>query len=319
MNHRLFFASVIFLTLTSLPLSSIGTSATAAPGQRLSRAEERCRLAFSMIESDHILEGRAVLIPLCHKSDTTAEMYCLLARTYIQDPEQDPKMNGEIVGDLLQSIKLDPEYGTAYRYMAQFYNVQGQWQEALKYADKALKVKKPDFTALKERTGTYSSMNRYNEALASIDQFHKLFKPSDTTLFSRATLLEQLKRYPEAVADYRLSLSLRNQDTTVFHLARCLELMGKYGDAIAELTKLLKVNAKDGEALALRARLAGKNKNLLMALSDYTKAIALEPTYKLYNERAAIYAQLGQTAAASRDLKEAKELQEQLKKEPFSF
>ncbi|GEM_PF-953880 len=93
--------------------------------------------AIHLIEDGHIIEGRKLLRPFCHRPDTTARMYFGLAQSYIEDPEMDPKMNNEILNDLNMAIKLEPDNGEHYRYMARFYNVQGQWKDALIYEQKA--------------------------------------------------------------------------------------------------------------------------------------------------------------------------------------
>ncbi|MBU6452553.1 MAG: tetratricopeptide repeat protein [Cyanobacteria bacterium REEB67] len=269
---------------------------------------QRFKLAQHLIVNEHILDGRRILIPLCHRPETTARMYTLLARTYIEDPEQDPKMNGEIERDLKMAMSLDPNDGMSFRWMANFCNLQGQYKESLIYADKAIKAKLTDNAAYREKAVSYSNLGRFDEAIKALDSLIAVSGPSDSVFTSKAKLLEKLKRYPAAEAAYRQSIAARNQDTTVFLLVHCLDLDGKYQEAITELNKQLKVNPDDSEALAMRARLAAKNKNIPMALADLSKAIDLEPTSKLYNERAAIFASLGKQDAAARDLAQARRL-----------
>ncbi len=264
--------------------------------------------AFALIADGHVLEGRRMLIPFCHRPDTTALMYCYLALSYIDDPEMDSKMNNEIVNDLNMAIKMDPDTGEYYRYMAKYHNIQGQWDEALKYEDKALKAKKPDRAALKERSGTYASLGRYKEALTDLDAYLAKEVSTQNTYFIKATLLQELKRYDEAAKFYRLSIGLRNQDRTIIQLARCLDLAGKYQEAISELNKVIKTTPLDDESLVMRGRLHRKNKNLQLAVNDFSKALEIEPRAKIYTERASLYRQLGQKAAEVKDLAKAKEL-----------
>lgn len=236
-------------------------------------------------------------------------MYFFLARSYIEDPEMDPTMNKEIVQDLNMAIKLDPDNGEYYRYMAKFYNIQGQWDEALKYEEKALKAKKVDVAAYRERSGTYASLGRYNEALANMDIYIAKVPPSENTYFNKAAILQELKRYDEAAKFFRLSIGLRNQDRTIIQLSRCLDLAGRYQEAIDELSKVIKTTPLDDESLVMRARLHRKNKNAQLALNDFTKALEIEHSAKTYTERAAVYAQLGQKSAEAKDLAKAKEIQ----------
>jgi tetratricopeptide (TPR) repeat protein len=278
---------------------------------------ERFKLAQHLIVNEHILDGRRILLPLCHRPETTARMYTLLARTYIEDPEQDSKMNGEIERDLKMAMSMDPNDGMSFRWMANFSNLQGQYKEALIYADKAIKAKYTDTAAYREKAVSYSNLGRFDDALKAVDSLIAISGPSDTLFTNKAKLLEKVKRYPEAEAAYRQSIAARNQDTTVFLLVHCLDADGKYQEAISELNKQLKVNPDDSEALAMRARLAVKSKNLPMALADFSKAIDLEPTSKLYNERAAIFTSMGKQEAAARDLAQAKRLDARPFDRPF--
>ncbi len=284
-------------------------TAAAAPPAKPSADTVRVSRAIDLICTGHVMEGRRMLIPFCHRPETTAPMYFYLARSYIEDPEMDSKMNNEIVQDLNMAIKLEPDNGEYYRYMAKYHNIQGQWDEALKYAEKALKAKKVDLAAYRERSGTYASLGRYNEALANMDIFMSKVPPGEGAYFNKAVMLQELKRYDEAAKFYRLSISLRNQDRTIIQLSRCLDLAGKYQEAIDELSKVIKTTPQDDESLVMRARLYRKNKNPQLALNDFTKALEIEPSAKTYTERAAVYAQLGQKSAEAKDLAKAKEMQ----------
>ena len=240
-------------------------------------------------------------------------MYCLLVRTYLEDPEQDPKMNRKIEQDLRLAAQLNPDLGSSYRFMAEYYNLLGRYDDALKNEDLALNAKIPDLGALKQKVITCSNLGRYQDALDNINQCIVKVGPSDHYYTVKGNVLQEMKRYDEAVAAYRLALKMRNQDRTVLQLARCLDLAGKYQEGIDEMTKLLKTNSKDGDALAMRARLQVKNKHPELALADLSKAIELEPSRKLYTERAALYNLLGRKPEAVKDMAKVKEFES----EPF--
>ncbi len=276
--------------------------------------KQRIKLARQLIYDGHHEDARRLMAPLCHKPDTTAEMYCILASTYLDDPEQDPKANKEIENCLNLAIKLKPEAGEPYSIMAEHLLALGDYKGVLKYSDKALNAKFPARSTLRQSAIARSNLGQHQAALADFNKFmdsgtHANFYNLNT----KASLLSKLNRFDEASVVLRQSLTLRNQDQTVYQLASCLQMAGKYQAAIDELSKLLKANPLDEEALTMRARLQIKNKDLTAAVRDFSKAVELEPSAKLYKERAEVYNLLNQKAAAAKDFAKA----EALIKQPF--
>lgn len=271
--------------------------------------KQRIKLARQLIYDGHNEDARRLIAPLCHKPDTTAEMYCILVSTYLDDPEQDPKANKEIEECLKLAMKIRPEDGEAYRLMAEHLLALGDYQGVLKFSDKALHAKYPDRSTLRQSAIARSNLGQHEAALADFNGFmafgtHRNFYNLNT----KASLLSTLKRYDEASRVLRQSLLLRNQDQTVYQLANCLQMAGKHQTAIDELTKLIKKNPLDEEALTMRARAEVKNKDLTAAVKDFSKAVELEPSAKLYKERAEVYTLLNQKASAAKDLARANEL-----------
>ena len=119
-----------------------------------------------------------------------------------------------------------------------------------------------------------------------------------------------MKRYDDAVATYRKAFELRHQDMTLYSITRCFEMQHKYAEATTEVSRVIKMNPHDAEALAVRGRLQSQCKNYAEALKDFSKAIDIEPTVRLYKSRASAYQKLGQKQAAERDLASAIKLDE---------
>lgn len=258
-------------------------------------------------EFGHTAEARRLIEPLCFCKETTAPMYCLLAEAYIDDYSQNPSDSKKIVSILQAAIKLDPSSSVAYKDMAEFCNVEGQYQKAVEYGLKSLQCPHPYLGTYRQTAIAYSNLGQYDKALAAINTFINLDKTRrDQTYTMKAGILEKMKRYDDAVAAYRQAFALRSDDMTLNSIVRCLEAEHKFAEAVSEISRLIKINPNDSEALAVRAKLQKTNKNYGAALDDYSKAINIDPSARLYKARADIYLLIGQKLAADRDLASAR-------------
>jgi tetratricopeptide (TPR) repeat protein len=264
--------------------------------------------ARALITGGHTLEARRLIEPLCFTRDTTAPMYCLLAETYIDDFSQNPSDSKKIEMILQAAIKADPSFSLAYKDMAEFCNVQGDYKKAVEYGNKSLACPEPYIWVYRQTAIAYSNLGQYDKALADINKFIALDSSKDATFTMKAGILEKMKRYDEAVAAYRQAFAKRPQDMTILNIVRCLEAQRKFPQAIDEISQLIKLNPHDPEAFAIRAKLQRENKNYAAALNDLGRAIDMDPTSRLYKARADVYNLLGQKQAAERDLASAKKV-----------
>lgn len=224
--------------------------------------------------------------------------------------------NGSVFGEkcFRKAIELDPQYGRAYKKLAECYNGRGDFLNGVKYTTKALSVKKPDLDALRERAGALSNLNREKEALADIDLYIKRNENRirgriyQMVHMQRAAILENLKQYDKAVAAYRALLKRNYEDQVVFREVTCLRAMHKPDEALKSLNELIAHNKMDDTGYLNRARLyesLGKHKE---AISDYSVSIDLASSTTALKERAAVYDKMGRKDLADRDRKEAERL-----------
>lgn len=224
--------------------------------------------------------------------------------------------NGTILAEkcFRRAIELDPQFGRAYKKLAECYDGRGDFLNGVKYTTKAMSVKKPDMDALRERAGALSNLKRDKEALADIDLFinkystHLRERDVKKVQLQRAAILENLKQYDKAVAVYRGLLKLNYEDSIVFREVICLRAMNKPEEALKSLNKLISRNKADDTGYLNRARLyesLGKHKE---AISDYSVSIDLASSTTALKERAAVYDKIGRKDLADRDRKEADRL-----------
>ncbi|HIA54322.1 MAG TPA: tetratricopeptide repeat protein [Candidatus Melainabacteria bacterium] len=210
---------------------------------------------------------------------------------------------------LRRALEIDPELGRAWVKLAECSDAKGDFVSGVKYATKALSVKKPDFEAYHERAGALSNLKRDKEALKDIEMFLKTNpRPERKHFVQRATIMENLKQYDRAVAEYRRLLKEKYEDQVVYREVACLQAMGKQEEAIKTLNELVAHNKQDDTGYLSRARAyesMGKHKE---AIADFTKAYELQPSTAALKERAAAYEKMGRRDLADKDRKEIERL-----------
>ncbi|GAF91447.1 unnamed protein product, partial [marine sediment metagenome] len=89
---------------------------------------------------------------------------------------------------------------------------------------------------------------------------------------------------------------------------------GQYTQAISDYTRAIELNPKYALAYNNRGLAYGNLGQYSKAISDFTRAIELNPKYaKAYNSRGIAYASLGKFEEAKKDLLKAVELNPALK------
>jgi len=293
---------------TTLLLCVATLQTTAGPRSRIETTAQIEKLGAHLVSGHHVIDARRLLEPACSRPNSTSTMHCLLAKAYMDDLEQDPKVLKRVDGELQTAIKLDPENGFAYRVMAEFANLQGEYKKALVDANKALAVKHPDKDAYRQLTIAHSNLGDYKAALVDVEARYKTNGPTEPHFLTKASLLEKLNRRAEAAQQYREALKVHNVDITANLLVECLKADGKYQDAVVVLSDMIKKNPNDSEALAKRGDLQSKLKHYKESIQDYSEAIDLEPSPRLYTARAAVYALNNQKKQADDDLVKAKKM-----------
>jgi tetratricopeptide (TPR) repeat protein len=265
----------------------------------------RAHMAF---DGRRLTQARQLVEPLCFRPDSTADMYCLLAECYMDDYQQNSADFARVESVLRAAIKADPSYSQAYKDMAEFNNLQGEYKKAIEYGIKATQCPHPVTGAYRQTAIAYSNLGQYDKALTEINTFLSTIKSEEPPFIMKAGILEKMKRWDDAVAVYRQAFKIRPQDVTMYSITRCLESAHKYDEAVNEISKLIKINPADSEALSLRAKLHKENKNYAGALNDLSSALQIDPSARIYKERASVNLLLGRKQAADSDIAAAKKI-----------
>ncbi len=293
----------------------LANSVMTNPACDLNNYDTQCyNEAARQCDGGHFQNAIRILTELIKRQPNNPRILVELGHAHMNNAD-DLTHSTEYAGKCFRkAIELDPEYGRAYKKLCEWYSAHGDWQNAVKYATKALSVKKPDNGALNERACAYSNLHKDKEALADFDAFlHNINLPKSGRYtwkiqLQRAGLLENMKEYDKALAVYRLLLKDNYEDQIVFREVACLRAMHKPDEALKCLNNLIAHNKADDTGYLNRARLyesLGRHKE---AVTDYSTAIDLSPSTTYYRERASVYDKMGRKDLGDKDRKEADRL-----------
>lgn len=267
------------------------------------------KYARSLIEAGHYLEATRLLRSIQKRHPNDVNVLCELGCSYEGNFSDGAQGLDNAQKCFERALQLDPQCGRAYYGLAMCYNSRGDFAKGVELATRALTVKKPELDGLQERAGALSHLKRDKEALADIELFIKKKNTKDReALVQKATILENLKRFDLALLEYRELLKAHYEDSLVYREVACLQALRRPEEAVKSLNILIKKNKQDDSSYLTRARLfesLGKHNE---AISDYSRAIDLQPSTTALKERAAVYQKIGRKDLAEKDLRDAERI-----------
>lgn len=265
-----------------------------------------------LMSQGHFVAARQLLQSFVQSKGThpTPELYCLWAETYLSDLEvRDSKgaRTTDAEDGLRRALELDPECGRAYKDLAFFSNLRGDYKMAVQYGTRAIESKKPDASGWLQRGSAYAHLQQPEKALKDMNVFLSSHKASGIYYTIKGDMLVSMKRWSEAIEAYKVALNSRSgfHNLNLNKIIKCYEAQNKLPEAIAALNEGIKDDPEIPQFLATRGRLEKELKDYKSAISDYSRAIENEPTSKYYRERAEVYSLMGNKELAAQDLRSA--------------
>ena len=208
---------------------------------------------------------------------------------------------------LKESISLKPGNYKAYLNIGDIYFIKKDYNEALKYYQKALDVN-PKFSAahlgigiIDERLGrTSAALERYRTAL----KFDPLNREA---LYSLGTLYLNTAQYVNAIITLErlISLSANNPDV-YYNLGLCYYYIGDYKKAMEAYQQSLKINPYKADvhnSMGVSLLMMGE---VDRAMEEYAVTIRIDPKFaQAYGNMGLVYKQMGEKDKAIAMFKEA--------------
>jgi tetratricopeptide (TPR) repeat protein len=259
--------------------------------------------AAKLVGSERIDPARAIVNKILKLNPRNARAWYLLGVINQEDTILDG--TSKAARDAYRkALEIYPGYGEVYRRLGELAGIEGNWQEEIRYCDKALAAQHPDIHAYKSRAIANGNLHKDKEALADFDKYIAARKGQPFTLAmlnEYPTFLENAGAYDKALAQLRILEQINKKPSVKTRQAKILVKMGKINDALAIMNKMIQAEPEDETLYADRAEIykqAGRNQE---ALKDWDKVISIEPNSKYYESRAAIYDKLGMKDKARAD------------------
>lgn len=170
--------------------------------------------------------------------------------------------------DLHEAQSLEPANRKVWLAGCRLYTKIGEWEEAIKCADKALKLNSNDAEALGFKGWAASEMTDWDKALTDFDKAISLTEESAELYVGRAHVYQNQEKFEEALSDCHKAEKLNSNIVAIYQISSNAYL-----------------------------RLGDKEK----ALQAASKAIELSPTALNYDIRGGIYNVIGREDLALKD------------------
>ncbi|HEX4146051.1 MAG TPA: tetratricopeptide repeat protein [Pirellulales bacterium] len=275
-----------------------------------------------------------------------AEIVCTEIFESPTPPVRWPEFRQLAVGDLEESVKLDPEQLDAQYLIGRLHSLPGgDRQRAVAALDEAVRLsadqpsrqakvlllranlrvdpeaRLDDYTRavklaphsveiIRSRGLFHLAQTQYEEAIADLDTAIEL-DPKNPDLFEAKGVAQfLLKRYDDALKSLNAAIELAPESALlVANRARIYAVQGDFDKALAELGKALQLEPRSLPVLLLRARVYQQAKDMKHALEDVNEVLRIRPGYpEGLQVHALLSAGSGKLDEAIGDLEELKDL-----------
>ena len=200
----------------------------------------------------------------------------------------------------VQTINPDAYFD---EFMSSIYSYMSDWENALKYLNKAIESDTTDTDYRFSRAYIYSEMDSVTQMYADIDYLIKQHPDDATLYFTRAGFNLFRKHYENAIEDYNIGLAFEDSnDWERYMRGRCYEAAGQTDKAKKDFLAVEAKTKRPEVRMFVKASLGKKDE--AMALAD--SLLKADTTEYRYNA-ACVYALLGEKELSLRELE--KELQ----------
>ncbi len=158
---------------------------------------------------------------------------------------------------------------------------QGQYEEALKYFDRALKIDPNDPYVLGYKGDALLDFGKFDEAVVIYKRALEIDPGDVITLANLGYTLSLLERYDEALVYYDKALSIEDDDfITLNNKGKTLFSLGKHDEALVYFDKALDIVPKDIYPLSNKGSTLSQMERYEEALNYFDKVLKIDPNNK---------------------------------------
>ncbi len=162
--------------------------------------------------------------------------------------------------------------------------------------------------ALLEQGDQAFEEGRFEEAMKAYDQVIQLQPRLPMAYNDRGRAYVRLARYEEAIADFKKAIELEPQSEYYTNLGLAFLATGAYKEGAEAFTEAIEQESRNADLYIHRAQCYDALDQNVLAVSDYTQAIELDPDgmdAAVYNNRGTAYFNLGEYEQAVVDYNHA--------------
>jgi tetratricopeptide (TPR) repeat protein len=209
----------------------------------------------------------------------------------------------------LKALAIDPNYSHPCRKLAELAGYEGNFNEQVRLATRALAGQPPDRLAYRVRAIGYSNLHKDQDALKDIRKFFEFTPtPNRKDEILKATFEQNANCDKEAVASFERLLKVSPDGDLLVAEAKSLVKLGKSDQALQKLENYLKPGYDFPPALSERISICVSLGKFNEALKDCDYLIKAEPSAHAYLLRASVWDKMGQKAKGDDDRRRSKNL-----------
>ena len=194
-----------------------------------------------------------------------------------------------IYNDIFGYIQNQEKHQTAYAafYIGLTSEQKGEYQEAIKHYDEAIRINPQLAAAYGNRGNAKLALGWHAEAIADYAEVIRIKPKEARAYFSQGWAKRALGKHDEALADYNAAIRINPKYAEAYNNRGNAKFdLKQYEDAIIDYNEVIHLQPDDAAAYYNRGNAKAALGNHDEAITDYNEAIRINPQYvEAYNSR----------------------------------
>jgi clan AA aspartic protease (TIGR02281 family) len=209
---------------------------------------------------------------------------------------------------LERTVKLNPEYGAPYKFLARAYDALGEPRKAI---DNAILLLTCDDDYENAYFINEFAPKAYRYAILKLSSTIKEHEENGMWLYVRGMVYQAGRDFSKAISDYQtLNTRFGDSDMIMCSIGNCYDELGDYSQAIEYYTKAIEIDSSYADYYIYRGESRRRMGQLSEALEDYSQTIELNPMSNHgYEQRGWVKEMIGDYEGALGDLDMAIEIE----------
>jgi tetratricopeptide (TPR) repeat protein len=198
------------------------------------------------------------------------------------------------VASFSKAISESPEDPLAWKLRGTSYYRLNEFLQAVSDLDKAISLDPTAPDSYLYRGNAYGEMDMFAKAIEDFDKARKLRDGGYFDNLNQSYISIMNRNFLVGLARATAAIEERPRDP-IPHTYRgiCLYELGKFPEALSAFQKAISIDSDNAELLFNRGLVHLATRNFDMAISDFSEALAIDPSFKgSYEHRAYAYEQL---------------------------